>query len=253
MQSETPEILKRLKRFAWNFLSYGVAVSCLYWVFHDIRFASVLQSIQAVHWWWLVPAIILDLLVYVCAGWEWHLLLKPLGRLSPWLTTKAVFAGRFANDVLPVHAGYIIRIYLAARWMGISVASIVPSLLIERIFDGLWLAIGIGSLSLFFPLPSSLARAGNALGAIIIIGAAVTGWMILRKRKEPANVESTPSGWGVVRKLNRFIIEVDNGIRGIGRSYLILAALVLSIVKLVLQGLAFLCVIPAYDLTFSFW
>ena len=218
-----------------------------------MNFSAVLESMSAIRWWWLVPAVVLNLSVYVCAAWEWHLLLKPVGWLPLRRSTLALFAGRFANDVLPVHAGYAIRIYLASRWLGSGLAPVIPSLLIERLFDGLWLAIGIGLLTLFFPLPEHLARAGGFLVGFIVVGAVIVTWIILRSRKEGAGPPPVFFRWKAVRHVKRFINEINHGIRSIGRSQVILAALLLSIVKLVLQAGAFLCVLSAYDFTFSFW
>ena len=206
-----------------------------------------------IDWWWLIPAAILDLSVYACAGWEWHLLLQPVGRLSTRQAIQAVFAGRFANDVLPVHAGYVIRIYLAAHWMGKSISSIIPSLLVERLFDGLWLATGIGLLILLFPLPSDLTQAGTALGLIILAGTVILCWIIVRRPREGRVVPGALYRWKAAATICSFIKELDEGLRTIGRSYLALVALGISLLKLALEALAFLAVLNAYDFGFSFW
>src|SRR5215469_2381062 len=130
--------------------SYGVAGACLYWIFHNLNFHEVLQSFAGVDWRWVPAAIAFDLLVYVLAGWEWQVLLRPVGRVSIRRTTQAVFAGRFANDVLPIHVGYAVRVYLVSRWAGARIISVAPSLLAERLFDGFWLALGIGLTAIFF-------------------------------------------------------------------------------------------------------
>ena len=242
------------QRVLWALLSYGIAGGCLYWVFHDLQFSELARSFRAIIWWWILPAIILDLLSYVCAAWEWQLLLQPIGRLSLWQTTKAIFAGRFANDVLPVHAGYVIRVYLAARWLGRGLAAVIPSLLIERLFDGLWLAIGIGLVALFFPLPLQMARAGAVLGGVILAGALAVTWMIVRKKGEVPGQTAPAPTWGrPLRHLYFLFHDLENGIRSIGKSGLLLAALGLSVLKLVLQALSLIAVLQAYGFDFSVW
>jgi uncharacterized protein (TIRG00374 family) len=139
-----------------------------------------------VRWWWLIPAVVLDLMVYVCAALEWRILLQPIGRLSFARAAQALFVGRFANDVLPVHAGYVIRIFLVSRWLGTNVAAVVPSLLIERLLDGLWLALALGPMIFFFPLPERLARGGEILGAVIVFGVGVVMWLIVRPPRQSA-------------------------------------------------------------------
>lgn len=235
-------------------VSYGIGGGCLYWVFHGVKPGELERSLLRVNWWWVLPAVILDLLVYVCAAWEWQLLLRPVGRLSIRQAAQALFAGRFANDVLPVHAGYIIRVYLATRWTKTGVAAILPSLLIERLFDALWLALSLGLTILFFPLPASLARTAEILGAAIIAGVAVAGWIILRPGK--AGAVRPPRGicrLKLTRKAWSFSTRLALGVRNIGRSWLVLCALGLSIVKLLLQCFAFLALLQAYHFSFSLW
>ena len=233
-------------------MSYGIAAGCLYWVFHDVPAREVVGSVEGVNWWWLLPAVVLDLLVYACAAWEWKLLLRPVGKLSFGRTAQALFAGRFANDVLPVHAGYIIRVYLASRWMGTDIPAVLPSLLIERLFDALWLALSLGLTILFFPLPAGLARTGEALGGAIVTGVVVVGWVILRpKRSGHAGQGPRFLGCKVARKAWLFVAGLVQGVRSIGRSGIVFAALGLSMLKLLIQCLAFVSLLEAYHLSFS--
>jgi glycosyltransferase 2 family protein len=242
-----------LRRWAWRLLSYGVGLGCLYWVFHDIRFGELLQSLARIAWWWVPLAIVLDVLVYVCAAWEWQILLRPVGHLSLRRTLQALFVGRFANDVLPVHAGYVVRVYLAARWLEHDIASILPSLLIERLFDALWLALGIGLTTMFFPLTEDFARSGEILGALILVAIAVVAWTIIRKERAGTSPQEGPRAhWKLVAKGQSFVQRLAEGLRSIGRSQLLLTALGLSILKLLLQGLSFLALLQAYDFPFPF-
>ncbi len=241
----------RNRQWLWRVLSYAIAAGCLYWVFHDIRFRELLDSIMGLRWWWVPLAVLFDLLVYVCAAWEWQLLLTPVAHLGLRQSLQAMLAGRFANDVLPLHAGYIIRVYLAARAGGRQVADILPSLLIERLFDVLWLVLGIGLTTIFFPLPERLVRTGQILGGAIVIAVAAVAWTILRNQA-PSTGQLRPisSRWKTLTRFRAFAHRLAKGIRGIGRSRLILAALGLSIVKLVLQALCFLALLRAYAFPF---
>ncbi len=172
------------KRWLILLLSYGLAGLCLYLVFHGISLQELLLSLAGIRWWWVALAILLDLLVYACAGWEWKLLLRPVGRISFPRALQAVLASRFANDVLTIHAGYVVRIFLTIRAVRTEVAPVISSLLIERIFDVFWLVLGIGLTTVFFPLPAELARAGDILGGGLLAGVALTTWLILRPRRE---------------------------------------------------------------------
>ena len=235
----------------WHVLSYAIGVGCLYWVFHNVRPSELLKSVATLNWWWVPLAAVLDLLVYVCAAWEWQLLLRPTATLSFGQTLQAVFAGRFANDVLPVHAGYVLRVYLASRWSRTSITDIIPSLLVERLLDGWWLALGIGILILFYPLPGSLARTGEILGGIILLGIIVVAWVIVGKTTTTAaQNRGLLAHSRVVHKLASVVARLKCGVRVISRSRLLPAALGLSIAKLLLQAMAFLSLLWAYAFGF---
>ncbi|HXT11928.1 MAG TPA: lysylphosphatidylglycerol synthase transmembrane domain-containing protein [Candidatus Angelobacter sp.] len=245
-QANAPQKPRLAGKLARILLSYGVAGVCLYWVFHNLDFRQMFHSFAGVNWWWVPAAMVLQLFVYVVAGWEWQVLLRPIGRLSVAQTTQAVFAGRFANDVLPVHVGYVIRIYLVSRWTGASIAAVTPSLLIERLFDGFWLALGIGLTAFFLPLPSALVRAAEIWVGIIVFGL-VTGAIILlcKPSRQGSQTSHAASGKGF-RKFRAMLSQGLEQIRLIGHSRLLPAGFALSLLKFAVQCLAFLCLLRTY-------
>ncbi|HSU53439.1 MAG TPA: lysylphosphatidylglycerol synthase transmembrane domain-containing protein, partial [Candidatus Dormibacteraeota bacterium] len=233
------------------YLSYTFAAACLFWIFHNVPFGDVLRSITRINGWLVAVAVLFDLAVYLCAAWEWQLLLQPLGRLPFWRTAQALFAGRFANDVLPVHAGYIIRIYLVSRWLKQSISAILPSLFLERFFDGSLLVLCIGGSLLFFPLPPKLVRTGEILGALILVGGIALAFITWRRARTP-KPEKQPA-WKVTRALSDFLQQITDGIRAVALPRLLLPAFALSVAKLLGQAAAFLLLLWSYGFSFPFW
>jgi uncharacterized protein (TIRG00374 family) len=231
-------------------VSYGIAAGCLYWVFHDVNLRDLLQPLREVRWWMIAPSIVLDLLVYVCGAWAWQILLRPIGRVSIARATQAVFAGRFANDVLPVHAGYVVRIYLMSRWLKVKFTSVIPSLLVERLLDGIWLALGIGIAAIFFPLPKNISRIAQVWAGIIVFGLAVGGWIVLRSRSATQDRARGFYNLGWIRTLRESTSHIVEQVRTVGRSRLVLGALAVSLLKFIVQALAFLFVLRAYGFHF---
>lgn len=231
-------------------VSYGIAAACLYWVFHDVNLRELLQPLSEVRWWMIAPAVVLQLLVYVCGAWAWQLLLRPVGKASIARATQAVFAGRFANDVLPVHVGYVVRIFLMSRWLQTKFTSVVPSLLVERLLDGIWLALGIGIAAIFFPLPPRISHVAELWAGIIAFGLLVGAWIVFRKSSVS---DQKPHGiyrWKWVQNLRDSTSHILDEVRKIGRSHVLIGALAVSLLKFVVQCLAFLLVLWAYGLQF---
>lgn len=231
-------------------VSYAIAAACLYWVFHDINLHDLLQPLREVRWWMIAPAVVLDLLVYVCGAWTWQLLLRPVGKASILHATQAVFAGRFANDVLPVHVGYVVRIFLMSRWLQTKFTSVVPSLLVERLLDGIWLALGIGIAAIFFPLPPKISHVAELWAGIIVFGLVIGTWIVFRKRSTTTQTSRGIYRWQWVQKVRDSGGHILDEVRKIGRSHVLFGALAVSLLKFFVQCLAFLLVLWAYGLRF---
>ncbi|MDB6059036.1 MAG: hypothetical protein JWO95_2880 [Verrucomicrobiales bacterium] len=231
-------------------VSYGIAAACLFWVFHDVDIHELLQPLQQVRWWMIAPAVVLDLLVYVCGAWAWQLLLKPVGNISIARATQAVFAGRFANDVLPVHVGYVVRVFLMSRWLRVKFTSVVPSLLVERLLDGIWLALGIALAAIFFPLPPTISRVAEVWAGIIVFGLFVGAWIIFRTPNASSENARGWCNWAWFQKAKRASAHMLAEVRTIGRSHVLFSALAVSLLKFVVQCLAFLMVLWAYGFRF---
>jgi len=179
--STPPE--KSLSRWIKPTLGYTVALVCLVWVFHNVRVAQILQNITAINWWWIALAILCDILGFVFQGLRWQLLLRPIGDVSVIQTTQAIYAGLFISEVLPMRFGELARGYLVSRWILAKFSSTIPTILVERLFDGIWMALAIGLTAIFIPLPKDLLEAGDILGIIVLGLTGLFIYAVLRKRK----------------------------------------------------------------------
>src|SRR5574341_1278851 len=162
---------------------YLLALACLVWVFHDIHLGKLLQYITNINWGWVALAIVFDILSYFCQGLRWQLLLRPVGAISSLRATQAIYAGLFTNEVLPMRFGELVRAYLVSRWVSAEFVSIIPSMAVERLFDGVWLALAIGLVAIFVPLPKDLIRAGDILGIIVLMATGLFVYVVFRKEK----------------------------------------------------------------------
>jgi len=118
-------------------------VACLAWALHGVSWSELWQEIRELDWRWVAIGALADVLVYVIQGWRWSLLIKPVAPASVWNSIKAIYVGLFANEVLPLRAGELIRCFLQARWSEIPISVTLATALIERIFDGIWLIAGL--------------------------------------------------------------------------------------------------------------
>jgi uncharacterized protein (TIRG00374 family) len=251
LNESAPAKVKKIVRQA---IGYLLALACLYWVFYDIHFQSLWQSLPGINWWLVVLAVICDILSYVCQGLRWQQLLHTAGTITTLRATQAVYAGLFVNEILPMRIGELVRTYLVSRWLSVKFISIIPSVAIERFFDAIWLATGIIITALFVQLPKDFRNAANMLViALVILVALFLYLLVLRRKNGSTAKEKIVAGWHPLRKLRSFIITIADGIRDIGASRLFYFSLIVSGFILIFQIIAFWLVMEAYGLNLSVW
>jgi len=232
-------------------IGYTLAAVCLVWVFHDLDWKKFVQNIAAINWWWIPAAVIGDTVSYLCQGLRWHLLLNPQGGLSVMRTTKAIYSGMFLNEVLPLRVGELARGYLVSRWMGKPFAAIIPSMALERLMEGIWVAISIGAVALFVPLPKDLVKAGNILGLVVLLATGLFLFFVLRKKgPEKAAEKKAPRG-KVITALSSFVHRLGNELRAIGLSRELYGAFMATFLMYACQVVAFWLVMESYGIHLS--
>jgi uncharacterized protein (TIRG00374 family) len=252
--SPAPPESKRTNRVLM-IVTLVVSVACLAWWMNGISWTELWEDIRELDWRWITVAAVADILIYVVQGWRWSLLLQPVGTVSPWSSVGAIFVGLFANEVLPLHAGELIRCFLMARWSKIPISVTMASALIERIFDGVLLIAGL-FLSVryirHFPLSRTHARAIDiittgsiSLTVLIVLGAALLAVaMYWREQTLDALLDARLFSWAHV-----FIEDLHR----IGHSRYLYFSFALSIPYLLLQIVPIYAIMQAYGFDAVSW
>lgn len=231
------------RRFpAWlgSIVVYSLSLACLLWVYHDFDWRTELPKLGQIHPLWIVLAVAADVLVYVSQGWRWNILLTPVKRLPLWRSVQAIYIGLFANELLPLRSGELIRCYLVSVWNRIPFPLVLSSALIERLIDGVWLIAGFAAVSLFVALPKDLvAGVWGLAGVVGAIGALVV-FAVLNRRF--SHHVTTRHRWSEVL---RTAVE---GLHAMGRSRTFPLAVGSSIVYLALQVIPIHAMLEGYGL-----
>jgi uncharacterized protein (TIRG00374 family) len=234
-------------------LGYFVALACLVWVFHDFQFRGLGSRLVKMEWWWILPAIVFDIASYFYQGVRWQMLLRPVGRLSSIRSTQAVYAGLFANELFPLRIGELVRMFLVSRWLKNPWVAIVPSVITERFFDGIWLALFTGITAFFVPLPKNLFHAEEILGGMVIGLTVLFVYIIFLKKRTSSSEASWTPAWKPLRKMARVFERLAYGLREIGTSRYFFLSMFISSLILIFQILAYWIVMRAYGIQLSFW
>ena len=233
-------------------LGYLFAAACLVWVFHDIDLQEFASHMKTIAWWVVGVGIACDILSYVCQGFRWKMLLRPTGELPVIRTTQAIYVGLFTNEIVPLRVGELVRMFLASRWLRVEFIAILPSYMVGRMLDAIWLAIAVGLAALFVPLPHRLIVGEEALGAIILVLTAVFVFAVVRKGKSIGSSAPARRGRGS-GFMQRLVAEMAGGLAKIGLSRGFFLAALGSAGILVFQMLAFWLIMAAMRMPLSVW
>ncbi len=231
-----------------------LAVLCLVWVFHDIGYRELLQHASTINWWWIVPAVACDILGYVFQGQRWQMLLRHFGPITVMDAAKAVYAGLFTNEVLPLRMGELVRTYLVSRWLSIRFMAAIPSVVIERLFDAIWLGIILGITAIILDeLPEQVLNFADNVGIAVLVVTGILVYVVLLRKPKPNSVQNGKKiGWKPLHIIVSLFRQISDEIHLLaGTKWFYLSFLVSSLV-LIFQILAFWFVMLGFGLETSF-
>ncbi|HMB28033.1 MAG TPA: lysylphosphatidylglycerol synthase transmembrane domain-containing protein [Blastocatellia bacterium] len=239
----------------WRYaVGWLLAAAGLVWVLHDVHLSRLARQLAGIDWRLVALAMVCDLLSYLVQAVRWQLLLEPVGKINLLQAMQAIYAGLFTNEVLPMRPGEFVRSYIASRWMGAGFVTILPSIILERLFDGVWIATGIGLAAIFAPLPEDLIEAGETFGAVVALFVVLFIYLVLRRpRRGGRPADRGMPRWKPLRAIAGLFRRLSEGLREASRTKEFYLAFALSLPFLALQAITLWLIMLGYGLRLSFW
>ncbi len=155
-----------------------ISILCLYFVFRDIDFHKVFQTLHSVNYIYLILSIILQIGIVWLRAERWKYLLAPIKQLTFRHLLPATMIGFMANNVLPARAGEFIRAYVIGKKENISKTSAFVTIILERICDMITMLVFLIIILLFVKFPQStsglispvLLKRVGALSTVFVLG-----------------------------------------------------------------------------------
>jgi uncharacterized protein (TIRG00374 family) len=228
-------------------LGYALSIGCLAWVLHGYDLRSIWSGIRELEWQWVSLCILCDLLVYVCHGWRWNLVLRPVKRLSLWRTVQAIYIGLFANEILPLRTGELIRCYLLAHWNNLLFSVAFASITLERLMDGIWMVSAFTVTASFLQgkIPTYVVDVVRLISVVLFLLLAVFLYVVFHKSHAHTVVKE--SRWSATLR------HVVDGLHLMGNWRTLGKAMGASFLYLLLQILSIWALMKAYQLDLSVW
>lgn len=240
-RTRSPERTRKFRNWAIIIVTNLLSVVCLVWTLSGADLGQIWQDVRDINWHWVIFALIADACVYLLHGWRWKLMLAPIERIRFWHAVEAIYVGLFANEVIPLRAGELIRCFLLSKSTDIPISVTFASALIERIFDGIWLiACLLFALSRTHGIPVPLRNGGYILAALIVICTALIALAMYAKQ----TALDEYFGWSWPHWFNTLIEDL----RLIGHSRYLYFSFAVSGLYLVAQMIPIYAMVRADDL-----
>jgi uncharacterized protein (TIRG00374 family) len=161
------ETLSRLK------VALGVAVSVALfaYLFWNVDLHALGEQLRHARWTWVLFAAVLTPLGLVARARRWRYLFAP-GERPPSLVS-GLMIGYMVNNILPLRAGELARVYVVARRWGHGFWTVLATTIVERVLDGLAVVLMLGILVLLVDVPPVLRWGAGVLLLINLAGVVI--------------------------------------------------------------------------------
>ena len=172
-----------LSRRFW--LGLIITLGLLFLFMWKTDFGQTGRELRDANYVYFVPAVLIYFVAFGFRSLRWRYLLLHLKPIPLWQLYPVVSIGYLANNVLPVRLGEFVRAHFVGEKEGISKASALSTIGVERILDGLTLLLFVAVAWPFLPWTDVLKTGSGGLNTLWVVGSVligvlfVAGFMIL--------------------------------------------------------------------------
>ena len=195
------------------FLGLAVSGGLLAYLFHDVDVRGILARMADTRWGLLAVSAAMNLAVVWLRARRWYYLFPP--GAAPQGLPAAVMIGYMANNLLPLRAGELVRVYVVRR-RGQRFWTVVATLLVERVLDALAVVLVLGALLLVLPVPRELEVAALIFLAVDLAAMVVLAIIAITPDRARAVVRRlTGRRATLAHRLLQGLDTLTEGLRGI--------------------------------------
>lgn len=153
-------------------ISFLIVALLFYFLFRNIDTELFLKYLSLGSKPLIAAGVAVYLLAFFVRAARWKVLLRHIGNFKVPELAPVIVAGYAVNNVLPVRIGEIVRAAIAGKMFRISIPSAFASVFVERVFDGLTIALILSVTLFFYPFQDNmkiLALAASLLFALLFV------------------------------------------------------------------------------------
>ena len=201
------------RRLGKILLGLVVSVGLLAYFFWDVDLRVVGGRLRETLWGYLALSVVLNFVSLWARARRWRYLFAPGARSGHLF--RALLVGYMGNNLLPLRAGEIVRIYVASRH-GPHFWTTFATVVVERVLDGLAVGLLVGGLLLVVPVPDQLRWSILVFLAVDLVGILVLVLIAAAPNASRALIETFfhRIGW-LERRMLSMLGTMTEGLHGL--------------------------------------
>ncbi|MBL8950540.1 MAG: flippase-like domain-containing protein [Myxococcaceae bacterium] len=140
-----------MKRIVQLVVSLSITAVCFWWTFRHTNWGEMLLSLRTARWWLMLPYIGVLFGIHFARTIRWGALLSGIEKVKFGPLNEASAIGFMMLLVLPFRLGEFARPFLIAERSTIRRSAAMTTVVLERIVDGIVIAVLLRVLLLFVP------------------------------------------------------------------------------------------------------
>ncbi|MGH7277393.1 MAG: lysylphosphatidylglycerol synthase transmembrane domain-containing protein [Candidatus Rokuibacteriota bacterium] len=189
----------------------AISVALFAYLLWSVDLRELAAQLRQTRWGWLALAVALAPAGLFARAARWRYLFPPHAE-APGLV-PAVMIGYMGNNVLPLRAGELVRVYVVARRWRQGFWTVVATLVVERVLDSLALVLLLAALIFVIPVPVALEWAAAVLLAVDVVAVAALAAVALRPDGARRLIDRLMERWPALRQ--RIGTTLETFVRGL--------------------------------------
>lgn len=225
-----------------------------YLALRSVHFNQVWRALRDSDYIWLIPALAAFAASTMARALRWHALFAPGRRPPLGSVTNAMLVGYLFNNIMPARAGEAARVVTLTKRAGTPAAESLGTVVVERVFDVLSILIVFFAAAPWLPQVSWF-RAAELAAVVLAVGLIGVIVVLAVYGDRPLHFVLRPLGRmpGLsVEKVQKLGAELVDGLHGLRRPRVALAAFGWSLSAWVLSSLSAWLVTFAFHLHLGF-
>jgi|SRR5688572_10098192 len=228
-------------------LGVAITVLCVWLAFHNVPYTEITNVISGGSYYWLIPAVIAQLLAVLMRSQRWVVLLNRKDELEASVWSQGI--GYLFTNLFPFRLGEVARVLVMSERCKMPVVQVAGTAIVERLLDVDTMILALVIVLPWMPIPSAIIQTGQIFGAFVLVGILVI--ILLAKFKETslALIERISTIFPALPKgiiLARWM-ELIEGLTPLLRWSVALQVMALSLLSWLFSGVVFYCAISTFE------